>query len=123
MRPTVIIDAIGTAATITTIIDRRVKAAVLFAALLPGLAGGCGTLGQHLASDGRPGPYSGVKADWEVITVPNPIVSLVGCCDLPLSFIADTLLLGYDLTHANLWRTPKPQPTPKLELSGPWAFR
>lgn len=79
---------------------RRLTAAVLVATIVSG----CASLQETFGSDKSNKVYIGTKKDWNNIFQEqcgaalvceglNPIV------DLPLSFVMDTLLLPYTVTH------------------------
>jgi uncharacterized protein YceK len=59
------------------------------------ITSGCGTIYQHGTDDW--GPYSGVTLDATVISGGDAALIVGGFFDFPLSFVADTLFLPYDL--------------------------
>jgi uncharacterized protein YceK len=76
--------------------ERRVSVSILVA-LLALLTSGCGTIYRH--SEGARAPYSGVQFDAAGVgNIGEPALTVIFALDLPLSAVADTLLLPYDLT-------------------------
>ena len=74
---------------------RIVLGAPLAALLL--LAAGCGSLSSRW--NGNYGPYVGVKLDIEQVTHYETEGEVIAAFDIPLSAIADTLFLPYDLSR------------------------
>ena len=93
------------------------KARYFFALAMLVLCSGCGTVVNHTTDTmTRAGAYSGVRLDADTISYASELNSegKHGACwmipflviDMPISAVADTLLLPYDLTQD------KPQPQP-----------
>ena len=68
-------------------------------AALPLLVAGCGSISSRWA--GNYGPYVGVKVDIDTVTHYQSEGELIAIADIPLSAVADTLFLPYDLTRPN----------------------
>jgi uncharacterized protein YceK len=95
--------------------ERTMKFLTVLLLVIASFASGCGTLYQHIDPFGEPGPYSGVRADFQTMRnlwkgrASSESFEVCAHCDLPLSFVADTLFLPYDLTHPKPWLEPPPQ--------------
>ncbi|HWN95531.1 MAG TPA: YceK/YidQ family lipoprotein, partial [Methylomirabilota bacterium] len=76
----------------------RIALAASLAALLL-LVSGCGSISSRW--NGNYGPYVGVKLDIDQITHYQTEGELIAIADIPLSAIADTLFLPYDLARPN----------------------
>ncbi len=61
------------------------------------LVAGCGSISSRW--NGNYGPYVGVKVDVDQITHYQTEGELIAIADIPLSALADTLFLPYDLTR------------------------
>lgn len=77
---------------------------IFFGLTLLGLCSGCGTILTHV--DGQAGVYSGVRADARLLSTIDdeshdipvfPWVIPMSIIDMPLSLVADTLCLPFDL--------------------------
>jgi uncharacterized protein YceK len=66
-------------------------------AALPLLLAGCGSLSSRW--NGNYGPYVGVKLDIDQVTHYETEGEVIAALDIPLSALADTLFLPYDLSR------------------------
>ena len=76
----------------------RIVLAVALASL-PFIGGGCGSFSSRW--NGNYGPYVGVKLDIEQVTHYETEGEVIAAVDIPLSAIADTLFLPYDLSRSD----------------------
>jgi len=96
------------------------KARYIFPLAMLALCSGCGTVMNHTTDTmTRAGAYSGVRLDADTISYASELNSegkhgagwmiLFLAIDMPISAVAETLLLPYDLTQD------KPQPQPNTD--------
>ncbi len=93
--------------------------------LLPCLLLGCSTviaraIEENAPPVGAPAVYSGVKLDAMVVAGAATtgdsgmiLLSIPAIVDLPLSLVADTLLLPFDLARPDVSPSPTPSSTPR----------
>ena len=80
------------------LVRMRIANAASLAALLL-LVAGCGSISSRWA--GNYGPYVGVKVDIDTVTHYQSEGELIAIADIPLSALADTFFLPYDLSRPN----------------------